>query len=707
MALADEKDSILYRSCATERNRESINLPYNGKITVGRAEDNDIRVLYPFMSRHHFWILLEEGTVYVEDLQSTNGLYLNGKRVSKAIVRSGDVLSVLDFRLILENGILSFKNTENAVVIADHIGKMDKPEKKIVVDKNAWRIAYADELQKKSEAYRHFAFQVKPDGAFGIYLDMEMIHVRVWMNGTSIPLLSIPAYCILDDLGDVLTGKRAVVHAKMNQEKKLHSVLAFMQEADRLVHSAMEPCAIRYCIALMKELKRELEKTAFASVKKCVVAVSVPEIVTQKNVKTAMEMSGFHVLRIMSVVEACALAKAYRMNKEQEFLVRVIANQERQNMKAEYGDDLLEGVEYTFGENIPEITPGMKCYFFSDDRSRKAPGREMAGYEKLSEVAADGAVVQGVKLTKGSDILMLGIFPWKAGIEVDIIKGGVECIPLTWLSKEQTTIPMKTDSLNLLLDSGIEGKRLSLYLEVDGFRRKVRTWKMEEICPEFPKDTRQMKIWIEINTERTDFTLILQAGEKRAVADLNQYQEEKRKRFPITTEVVPEQALRKVLYGGKEFYRGVENLEEANTNFALRKGIQMIARQTKEVFADGFFEDGDIRVGTFIEKLLAVKDNVEYGIVGAERTTKRTEYVKEKLLLINFRKVLDQTLDSLNVMPVEANGAIFDPYIHEAIQMKETDLLEEDRVVSEVQKGYFLGEKLYRPTKVVVSKKRY
>lgn len=151
---------------------------------------------------------------------------------------------------------------------------------------------------------------------------------------------------------------------------------------------------------------------------------------------------------------------------------------------------------------------------------------------------------------------------------------------------------------------------------------------------------------------------------------------------------------------------GCGNLEEANTNFALRKGIQMIARQTKEVFADGFFEDGDIRVGTFIEKLLAVKDNVEYGIVGAERTTKRTEYVKEKLLLINFRKVLDQTLDSLNVMPVEANGAIFDPYIHEAIQMKETDLVEEDRVVSEVQKGYFLGEKLYRPTKVVVSKKR-
>lgn len=294
---------------------------------------------------------------------------------------------------------------------------------------------------------------MNPDGAFGIYLDTEMIHVRIWGNGSSIPVLSIPAYGILDDLGDVLTGSRAVVHAKMNPEKKLYSVPAFMQEADRLVHSSLEPCGIRYCIALMKELKNELEKTAFASIRKCVVAVSVPEIVTQKNVKTAMEMAGFRVLRIMSVVEACALAKAYRMKKEQEFLVRVIANQERQNLKAEYGDELLEGVEYTFGENMPEATPGMEYYCFSDDRSRKALGREGAGYEELSEAAADGAVIQGVKLTEGSDILMLGIFPWKAGIEVYTIKGGKECIPLTWLSKEQETIPTKTKEFEFSLDS--------------------------------------------------------------------------------------------------------------------------------------------------------------------------------------------------------------------------------------------------------------
>ena len=40
----------------------------------------------------------------------------------------------------------------------------------------------------------------------------------------------------------------------------------FMQEAESAVSSTLEPCSIRYCIALMKELKMELQKTAFAQI---------------------------------------------------------------------------------------------------------------------------------------------------------------------------------------------------------------------------------------------------------------------------------------------------------------------------------------------------------------------------------------------------------------------------------------------------------
>ena len=61
----------------------------------------------------------------------------------------------------------------------------------------------------------------------------------------------------------------------------------------------------------------------------------------------------------MSIVEACAFSKAQLMNYDQQFLVRVIANHERQNLKIEYSDHsdkikMLEGVGIYFGREVPK-----------------------------------------------------------------------------------------------------------------------------------------------------------------------------------------------------------------------------------------------------------------------------------------------------------------------------------------------------------------
>lgn len=504
-----------------------------------------------------------------------------------------------------------------------------------------------------------------PNGVFGIYMDTDIIHVRILTGGKSQPVLSMPAYFNLDDLDDVLTGRRAVVQANMNPKKALHSVLA----------------------------------------------LSVPEIITQKNVRIAMEKAGFHVIRVMTATDACALSKAQDMKHDQQFGVRVISNCKKQNLLAEFSSwtdqtNMLEGLEYTIGENTPEMIPNMTYYYLSDTKSRETLGQETIGYEDLSVVAADGAAAQGARLTNpaANPITMLVLFPWTAGIEITTIQWGKECIPLTWLNEERHMIPMRTDGFDILLDSGIKGKGLNLYLKSKDSKRKVRTWKMEEICPEFPKDASRLKAWIEVGMECGDFTLILQSGENLAKIDLSQFTEEKPKRFPINTVFVPEQLLANVLQAGKEFCLGAENLNPTTKASAIGKRIQMIARQTQEVFADCHEGDTNIRVSTWIEKLLAVKDNLEYGIVSSERTTNRWAYMDEKLLMMDFRTALAQNLYQLNVLPIEANGAIFDPHIHDAVHIEETDRVEEDRVVEEIQKGYFFGEKLYRPTKVIVSK---
>ncbi|MFZ3063608.1 MAG: FHA domain-containing protein, partial [Actinomycetota bacterium] len=55
----------------------------------GRLEGNDIIIPDPSVSRHHAEIRRENDNFFVLDLDSTNGTWLNGKRISKAPVRDG------------------------------------------------------------------------------------------------------------------------------------------------------------------------------------------------------------------------------------------------------------------------------------------------------------------------------------------------------------------------------------------------------------------------------------------------------------------------------------------------------------------------------------------------------------------------------------------------------------------------------------------
>ncbi len=69
-------------------------------LTVGRKADNDIVIDNPAISGHHCRIALEGGTYYVEDLESTNGTFVNQKRVKKAGVHHNDVIGLAKHALI-------------------------------------------------------------------------------------------------------------------------------------------------------------------------------------------------------------------------------------------------------------------------------------------------------------------------------------------------------------------------------------------------------------------------------------------------------------------------------------------------------------------------------------------------------------------------------------------------------------------------------
>ena len=63
-------------------------------ITVGRKPDNDIVIDNPTVSGHHCKIQLVGDTFYVEDLNSSNGVFLNAKKIMKSGLKNNDVIGV-------------------------------------------------------------------------------------------------------------------------------------------------------------------------------------------------------------------------------------------------------------------------------------------------------------------------------------------------------------------------------------------------------------------------------------------------------------------------------------------------------------------------------------------------------------------------------------------------------------------------------------
>jgi hypothetical protein len=75
-----------------------------GRVSLGSAADNDIRIEDAFISRHHAQIVSSSGESVLKDLNSLNGTYVNARKVSRCALRDGDSITVgkLSFTFVTE-----------------------------------------------------------------------------------------------------------------------------------------------------------------------------------------------------------------------------------------------------------------------------------------------------------------------------------------------------------------------------------------------------------------------------------------------------------------------------------------------------------------------------------------------------------------------------------------------------------------------------
>ena len=74
------------------------------KTTIGRVEDNTFQIAEPSVSSHHCEVLLRGQEVVVKDLNSTNGTFITGEKITESVLKPGHTLRVGQIELRLENG---------------------------------------------------------------------------------------------------------------------------------------------------------------------------------------------------------------------------------------------------------------------------------------------------------------------------------------------------------------------------------------------------------------------------------------------------------------------------------------------------------------------------------------------------------------------------------------------------------------------------
>ena len=212
--------------------KEAYQLPYFGEVFIGSAYDNQImlRDSTHRISRHHCVLRMENGEAHLSDgfggRPSTNGTFVNGKRVSKALLKSGDVIDLLMVRIYCINGELWFENTGNNVEFNDFeansnrtvsLPKAQKPDfhrsPRVREELPQEDLVLAKPPTKMGEATGH-------RGSFATLISSgAMVATSLAMGVASPALLAARAASMIAPVSMLMSGKSQDKKAKLRAEE--------------------------------------------------------------------------------------------------------------------------------------------------------------------------------------------------------------------------------------------------------------------------------------------------------------------------------------------------------------------------------------------------------------------------------------------------------------------------------------------------------
>tara|TARA_B110000858_G_scaffold135140_1_gene153694 strand:+ start:18559 stop:19233 length:675 start_codon:yes stop_codon:yes gene_type:complete len=175
-------------------------------ITIGRKDDNDIRIENLAVSGHHAKLLTIFDDSFLEDLDSTNGTYVNGQPITKHPLKNGDVVVIGKHELRYINDSNSASDDDKTVLIRRQPGlntspgtNLNEPIDMPTTDLSTAKLQILNgkgagkelSLRKPSVKLGKSGAEVvqinkRPDGHFIVSLDQENESSLLMINGVTV-----------------------------------------------------------------------------------------------------------------------------------------------------------------------------------------------------------------------------------------------------------------------------------------------------------------------------------------------------------------------------------------------------------------------------------------------------------------------------------------------------------------------------------------
>jgi len=207
------------------------------RITIGRSSQNDVCLVGAQVSGKHAEIAKQGDELILTDVGSTNGTFLNNRKIKKTILRDGDIIAIAGYKLVLRGSKVHFENVGNELSL-NFAAEEPPPDDGYPYFQKSTRLLYdlpSDEVE--IQAPPHLAAKPEKNALTSVLPSLAMLIPMIigfFTGPMGIGLLSAPSLIIGVVLSIYNYRKRVSTHSQ-SEQKRLDKYSEYLkQTADGL-----------------------------------------------------------------------------------------------------------------------------------------------------------------------------------------------------------------------------------------------------------------------------------------------------------------------------------------------------------------------------------------------------------------------------------------------------------------------------------------